>query len=136
MSYQSGSNCYETASAAVAATVSSQSGGVYIFGSPASTISNTVPCGNGNPYCNITTSTTVPSTIEPYITDITVDNTLVTYKFTGAITGTVLTKSVTIQPQQCQLVDYQDSFILSGMVIAVWFTAWAVVVLKKAIQSS
>lgn len=136
MSFQSGSNCYETAGSALSASVSSQSGGVYVFGSPATTVSQTLPCGNGNPYCTITTSTTVPSTIEPYITDISVNDTLVTYKFTGAITGTVLTKSLTIQPQQCQLVDYQDSFILSGLVISVWFIAWAMVVIRKTIEAS
>ncbi|MEN9373031.1 MAG: hypothetical protein RIR79_583 [Pseudomonadota bacterium] len=135
MGYQSGSNCYESANSAVVASVSGQTGGVFVFGSPASVISSTVPCNNGNPYCTTTTSTNVPSTIEPYVADVSVDGLVATYKFTGAITGTTFSKAVTLQPQQCQLIDYQDSFLLSGMVVAVWFLAWSFVVLKKAVNS-
>lgn len=134
MLFQSGSNCYESANSAVIASVSSQTGGVFVFGSPASVISSTVPCNNGNPYCTMTTSTNVPSTIEPYVADVSVDGVVATYKFTGAITGTTFSKAVVLQPQQCQLIDHEDAFLLSGMVVAVWFVAFAFVMLKKSVN--
>ena len=103
MSYQVGSTCYASASAALSAAASSQVGGVVVHG------------GVG------------------YVVGVdAVASDSITYRLSPLSGGQAVQSVVTLTPQPCGLLQWQDGLTLGWSVAAAWIVTAAVMHLRRA----
>lgn len=97
MSYQVGSTCYDSPSAANQASVSSHAGSIVLVGGQSQVLSV-----------------------------VSVDSSSVTYGYTPLSGGALTSQTVALSPQPCNLLTAQDAVQISWMIAALWLAVYAI----------
>lgn len=105
--FQVGATCYQTASAANAAAASAQSGSVVLIGGQSYVLS----------VSGVTDST-------------------ISYDYSPAGGGPVLSHSVVVNPQPCGLLGVDDAYALGWLVAGCWLAVYAITFLVQVAKSS